>query len=454
LLFCTSLSAADWPTYRGNSARTGSIDDKPGPKQPKVLWVHATKENFVGAPAASEKLVYAAALGAFNTGSFSALDPAADAKQRLAWAKTPPVLKLPTVASPAIASGMVYFGDGMHQNSGATLYAASANSGTLLWRHTLQGELIHMEGGPTVAGGKLFVGAGHGGVLCLDVAKLSINGKEAPAEEIRQQLEAEWKKLQAAYEEEKKKDPDFAIPPSEDALPKVSPKVVWQQGAKTWHVDAPVAVNGNQVLVASSYLDQEKSGLRAILSLDAATGDKQWETPLDQNPWAGATVIGDLAVCGTSNIRYEPKDIPKARGLLVALDLKTGDKKWTKKLPGGVVSSVAASGNVVLSSCTDGKVRASDLSSGDEKWSYAASGPLFAGPAVAGGVVYAGDLTGVVHAINLADGKGLWKLDLNTAGLKNARIYGAPIVHGGKIYVGTCNLEATAGQQGIVCIGE
>jgi outer membrane protein assembly factor BamB len=110
---------------------------------------------------------------------------------------------------------------------------------------------------------------------------------------------------------------------------------------------------------------------------------------------------------------------------------------------------------LILSSCTDGKVRASDLSTGDEKWSYAASGPLFAGPAVSGGVVYAGDLTGVVHAINLADGKGLWKLDLNaTAGLKNARIYGAPIVHGGKVYVGTCNLEATGAQQAVVCIGE
>jgi outer membrane protein assembly factor BamB len=343
----------------------------------------------------------------------------------------------------------------MHQNSGATLYAASAASGTLLWRHIIPGELVHMEGGPTVAGGKLYVGAGHGGVICLDVARLSINGKEAPADEIRTQLETAWKKLQAAYEDEKQKDPDFAIPPSEDALPKVAPKVVWQQGVKTWHVDAPVAVEGQQVLVASSFLDVEKSGLRAMLCLDAATGNELWKTPLDQNPWAGATVAGGLVICGGSNIRYEPKDIPKSRGALIALDLKTGEKKWTRKLPGGVVSSVAVSGELVLSSCTDGQVRASELSTGNEKWSYPAGGPLFAGPAVAGGVVYAGDLAGVVHAINLADGKGLWKLDLNSAaGLKGARIYGAPIVHGGKIYVGTCNLEASGGQQGVVCIGE
>lgn len=447
--------AADWSTYRGNSARTGSLDDKSGPKQPKVLWTHQSEQNFVGAPAAAGQRIFVAALGKFNTGGFSALESSAQATKRIAWAKAPPTLKLPTVSSPTIVGDMICFGDGMHQNSGATLYACSATNGLLLWQYMVPGELVHMEGAPTVVGEKLYIGAGHGGVLCLDVARLSIEGKELPAAEIRAQLDAQWKKLQVAFEADKIKDPDFAVPPSEDALPKVSPKLVWQQGTKTWHVDAPVAVSGNRVLVASSYLDHEKSGLRAMLCLDATTGNPAWTTPLDQNPWAGATVAGELVLFGTSNIRYEPKDIPKARGSLTALNLTDGSKKWSRKLPGGVVSSVAVKGNLVVSCCTDGSVRAHDVSTGDEKWSYAAGGPLFAGPAIAGDFVYAGDLAGNVHAIGLADGKGAWKLDLNAAaGLKNARIYGAPIVHEGRIYVGTCNLDAEGGKQGLVCIGE
>jgi hypothetical protein len=65
-------------------------------------------------------------------------------------------------------------------------------------------------------------------------------------------------------------------------------------------------------------------------------------------------------------------------------------------------------------------------------------------------------LKGVVHAVDLGEGNGTWKLDLNSAaGLKNAMIFGAPIVHGGRLYVGTCNLDAAAGAlQGLVCLGE
>jgi outer membrane protein assembly factor BamB len=385
---------AEWPTFRGNNARTGCVDDQPGPQSPAVLWSYQPKsprDNFVGSPAVTDGGLYVASLGAFNTGSLSALD-LASAEKRLAWAKTPPLLKLPTVSSPSISEGVLYFGDGMHQTSGASLYAVSAESGTLMWTHAVRGELVHMEGAPTVAAGRVYLGAGHGGVLCLDASKLSLEGKELSSAEIRKQLEARWKKLLADYEVEKKTDPDFAFPPTEDALPKATPKLVWQKGVQAWHVDAPVALAGDKLLAASAYLETENSGERALLCLDAKTGETLWKTPLELNPWAGATVVGDVAILGGSNIRLEPKDIPKARGSLTAINLLDGNIKWNKKLPGGIVSSVAVKGSLVVATGTDGLVRAHDLTSGDEKWTYAAHAPLFAGPAIAGDMVYAGDL--------------------------------------------------------------
>ena len=147
--------------------------------------------------------------------------------------------------------------------------------------------------------------------------------------------------------------------------------------------------------------------------------------------------------------------MPRGRGSLVAVNLSDGSPRWKKLLPGGVVSSVAVKGSLVISTATDGVVRANDVATGDLKWTYPAGAPFFAGPAVAGDVVYAGDLKGMVHAIGLVDGKGAWKLDLNSTATKDAMIYGSPIVHEGKIYVGTCNLSAAGkGQQAIVCIGE
>jgi outer membrane protein assembly factor BamB len=449
-----ACASADWPTYRGNAQRTGSIDDRPGPAKPRVLWHYGGKENYVGSPCIAGNRICVAGLGAFNSGVVHALDTTSSDK-RLAWSKAPPLLKLPVVSSPISLGESVLFGDGMHQTDGASLHAVLVDSGRLLWKYELPGKLVHMEGSPTIVGNRVYLGAGNGGLLCLDTARLSLAGKEQTPAEIQKQLAAEWQKLMEAYEKEKKVDPDFAIPPTEDSLPKAAPKLLWQQGASAWHIDAPVAVVRDKVLAASAYLDLEKSGERALICLQASTGDTLWKTPLEQNPWAGATIAGDLAILGTSTIRLEPRDIPRGRGSLVAVNLSDGSPHWKKLLPGGVVSSVAVKGNLVISTATDGVVRANDVATGDLKWTYPAGAAFFAGPAIAGDVVYAGDLKGVVHAIGLADGKEQWKLDLNASATKEAMIYGSPIVHEGKIYVGTCNLSAAGkGQQAIVCIGE
>ena len=86
---------------------------------------------------------------------------------------------------------------------------------------------------------------------------------------------------------------DFAIPPNEDQLHKPAPKRVWQKGEGKWHVDAPVNVVGDKVLVPTSFLDKEKVGERALFCLDAKTGDTVWKADLKFNPWGGAAVLGD-----------------------------------------------------------------------------------------------------------------------------------------------------------------
>ena len=84
--------------------------------------------------------------------------------------------------------------------------------------------------------------------------------------------------------------------------------------------------------------------------------------------------------------------------------------------------------------------------------------PFFAGPAVVQGVVYAGDLRGVVHAIDLTNGTPKWKLDLGAdPGVKApGMIYAGPVVHGGRLFVATCNVEGPAANKPtvVVCIGE
>src|SRR5262245_56061267 len=87
LLFASSLHSArgDWLTHRGNSQRTGAADDQPGPKSPRVLWVHKTRENYIAAPVPGGKEIYMSSLGAFNTSRFDALSVDPGATKRIAW---------------------------------------------------------------------------------------------------------------------------------------------------------------------------------------------------------------------------------------------------------------------------------------------------------------------------------------------------------------------------------
>jgi outer membrane protein assembly factor BamB len=454
--------AADWPTARGNAQRTGNVDGQPGPKSAKVVWVHESSDDYLsgGSVGGADKLLYVPALGTLNSGVMAALstDPAASGPRRVVWSKTQPAIKLPTVCPPAIVGGRIIFGDGMHQNESPTLYCLDARSGTSIWQLPIPGGLIHLEATPTIlADGKACFGGGNAGAMCIDTTRVTLDGKETDAAEVARVIAEKWKQLQAKYEQDKKKDPDFAIPPSEESLPKPAPKVLWQQGGNgAWHVDSPLAVaDGGNVLVASAHLDTENSGERGLFCLAAADGNRRWKADLKYNPWGGPSVFGDTVVVGCSSIRFDPKEIAGAKGEVVALALADGAVRWRKEVAGAVVSPVAIAGGLAICTATDKRVRAFDLKTGDEKWTYEARAPFFAGVAVAGDLVYAADLNGIVHAINLSDGKFKWRLDLGKETKSPGSVYGSPIVDAGRLYVATCNIDATGAHKNvIVCIGE
>lgn len=451
------LMGADWGTHRGNAQRTGS-DGTSGPKAGKVLWVHKVKEHFVAAPVPGERGVYVSSLGAFNTARFDALSTEPGASKRVMWSKSAPYLKLPTVSAPAVVGGKLIFGDGMHQTDGAILHCLGADNGLPIWQLTVPGKLVHLEGAPAVADGKVYIGGGNAGVLCVDMNRVTLDGKEQDLAGVQSILDKKWKELLAKYEEEKKTDPDFAVPPSEDALPKPTPKVAWQMGKDQWHVDAAVLVDGGQVFAASAFLDDEKLGDRALHCLNAGDGKPTWKAPLKLNPWAGPSRAGELILVGCSSIRFDPKLIPKGQGELVAVNAADGSIKWKKPVPGGIVSAVAYKDGLAVFTATDGKIRCVDVAKNSEKWSYDAKAPFFAGVAIAGDTVYGADLKGMVHAVSLANGKSLWTLDLaNDAAVKApGSVYGSPIVAGGRLYVATCNLEGDGGRRetAVVCVGE
>ncbi|MBS0206240.1 MAG: PQQ-binding-like beta-propeller repeat protein [Planctomycetes bacterium] len=458
LWLCSTVSpAADWPTSRGNADRTGSVDDSPGPKSGRILWVHKSTDHYVASPVPVGNSLLVSALAAFNTSSFQALSTDAASSGRVVWTKSVPYLKLPMVCAPAVVGNMVVFGDGMHQTDGAILHGVRLDTGLPLWQLSLPGMLVHLESSPTIVDGRVIIGAGSAGVICVDTSILTLDGAVIDSAKVQRVQVARWNMLLADYEREKKIDPDFAIPPSEDSLAKPIPKLVWQQGEKVWHVDAPVAVAGNRVIVASAFLDAEKKGERALYCLNLADGAPQWKTKLKFNPWGGATVAGDMILVGCSSIRLEPKDVPRGQGEVLAVSLTDGLPRWRKNLPAGVVSTIAVKGDLAVFTATDGCVRAWEVATGAERWKSDASAPYFASPAVTRDAVYVADLKGKAQAFNLADGHPIWSLDVgkDPAIQSPGMVYGGPVISQGRMYLATCNLESTTKlPTAVICIGE
>jgi outer membrane protein assembly factor BamB len=441
----SALADGPWSTYRGNPQRTGNTDGQAGPATPKVLWSFPSKEHFIASPVPQGDRVYVSGVGVFQSTFYCLAGP------KSVWTKTTPFLKFPSVSSPGLLGDQLVFGDGMHQTDGGALHCLAAADGKALWQLALPGTLIHLEGSPTIAGGKVYIGGGAAGVLCVDPGRVTLEGKELDLPQIEKVLAQRWKELEAKYEVEKKKNPCFAVPPSADQLPRPTPRRLWQQGQVKWHVDAPVAVAGDRVLVGSAFLDKEKVGDRAVLCLDAKNGTVKWRTPLKLNPWGGPSVAGKLVVVAGSSIGYDTRLLKGAKGEITALDLADGTVKWRKEVKGGVVASVALTDSLAVATATDGKVRAWSLADGSLLWNYDAKTPFFAPAAVAAGVVYAGDLRGVVHAIDLANGSPKWTFDVGAQVKAPGMIYGGPVVHGGRLYVGTCNAEGpNAGQATVV----
>ena len=73
-----------------------------------------------------------------------------------------------------------------------------------------------------------------------------------------------------------------------------------------------------------------------ITALDAETGAIRWETDLDVDIVAGATVAGPVALIGDE------------RGVVTALALSDGSLQWTAALSGAITASPIVSGNLML----------------------------------------------------------------------------------------------------------
>ena len=139
-----------------------------------------------------------------------------------------------------------------------------------------------------------------------------------------------------------------------------------------------------------------------LSSVDAGTGDVNWELKTELPFSGGPGLSGELVIMGTEN------------GEIHAFQADTGTPLWIARVSSEVLAAPAVGDGVVVVRSIDGRVFGLDENNGRRLWVYDRSVPLLtlrgnANPVIRAGIAYIGYDGGEVVALRLEDGALLWE---------------------------------------------
>ncbi|MGQ0669572.1 MAG: PQQ-binding-like beta-propeller repeat protein [Actinomycetota bacterium] len=223
--------------------------------------------------------------------------------------------------------------------------------------------------------------------------------------------------------------------------------------------------DGSPVLV---FTDESESRGTSLVGVELEGRSEVWRTPLKDDSRSGVTVFGDSAFVGddggnvyavdlsSGDLRWTAKTIGSVRappavadgrvyavGLdtdagrveVLALNESDGDVAWrfAPQAAGATASTAAAGDGRVIVAFADRFVRAFGSDGGSQRWgSLVSSIPFpFSSPAYAGQDVYVSDLSGGLYRLDAGSGKRIWGYQLNELVVRSS-----PAVSGESVLVG------------------
>ena len=381
-------ASGDWNQLGGNAQHTGARDHVLPP--PLVTrWTQTVGGHVLTAPPAiANGAVYVAVtdLADGGAGGIVALDLATGAVR---WRVATPV---------PVRGGVAASGDTVTavQIDGTVLGLAAA-TGTVRWRYALSQGIRHeagaafasvaTEGGDFIVGHQRMLAALSNGAAqwTADPVPTGLDSQSAAAPAIASGLVIgtfnRWEGGVIAFD-------------------RATGKVVWHYDSDTTiGINASPVVGGDQVFVATA--------ADRVLALDL-TGQLRWQVDLDPTGfnWGNATV-------GTPAYAHGIVVVPTLYKDLVALDATTGAELWRHAgtagplrdthyrgagQPGYAASPVITD-DIVWAVDTSGLVVALDLVTGDTLWSTPLGVPVLAGLATTGDYLVAASYDGTVRGL-------------------------------------------------------
>jgi outer membrane protein assembly factor BamB len=192
----------------------------------------------------------------------------------------------------------------------------------------------------------------------------------------------------------------------------------WDYGTGTLMEFSPVLHDGTLYGINNDAL---------AFAIDAKTGEEKWQRRIGELNASSPAYAYDRLYA----VNLEP-------GQALALDPKTGKTIWERDLPGRSESSPVVADQKVVFGCETGEVFALDAATGKELWTREVDGAVKGGVALNDGIVYAGDYGGTLTAINLDDGSVKWESSASGGSFGRAgSFYSTPTVAFGRVYIGS-----------------
>lgn len=345
--------------------------------------------------------------GPAHDGAASSLRP----PLRLAWVC--PTGRSLHMASPVVVNGTVFLGTQDDDNgTQASVIALDATTGAVRWKHPVDSSI---KDAVTAAQDSVFAMTVTETIYALDAR----TGEEQWKAQLGDILDR-W-----AYGSPTVQDGVVYAGPAGKlaALDAATGKVLWTAAlAGDW------VPSHSSPLVADDRLIVAYQWSKGVAAVSRADGSLLWSVEMNANATA---------------VRYGDQVIVAAGGGLVALDLKTGEKKWTLPIPQGwPTSSPALKDGVVYVGLPTGDIIAARADTGELVWrtptarSLTTASPYLwqtatvaSSPAVAGEVVYVGANDGCLYGLNTSDGRVIWKCYFG------AMVSSSPAVSGNCLYV-------------------
>ena len=407
------VSASD----AGRNPPDSSLRAVSSPTNLHPLWSFCPEDTmFLGAPAVAGNRIFAAGCQA-DLGSYTGLLACLDSETgkplwQIAEIKGEPLR--PFFSSPAVTDDGKYvvIGQGLHEDRDCSLLCFDALTGQLRWAVKTP---LHIESSPAIFGDIAVVGAG------------AVEGKDGKPVG----------------------DPGYCL-----AVRISDGKELWRQPVNDPESSPAIdengivyigsGFNGNAVVAIRSESDEQ---LRAK-NLDRIA----WRTSVAQPIPGPIALAGDVVLAGGGNSDLVHSN-RNARGLVVALDRRTGAILWQTQFDDAVLGGIACRDDVLICPVRTGEVAALALKDGRILWRTRISGnaPVLGGCAFAGRWVYAVSSDGYLAVLDSQDGHVLEKTYLNDQAKPGTGLtLSTPRIAGGRVIVGseTGGLRCLAGAGG------